>query len=153
MRERITFFLSCKMLYTDSAYSTSVAYLGKRWKSQETRICVMSNKEHSALTRVLVDVLYAAAIFYTQNITWAHRCCPKTRRIKSNAYTYLYRLIDLDLIYEVDFFRAFLFFNEGIPISSFTTGSNFSINLLWLSSLNDVAIACFSIKWIKWMSS
>ena len=25
----------------------------------------MSNKEHSALTRVLVDVLYAAAIFFT----------------------------------------------------------------------------------------
>lgn len=69
----------------------------------------MSNKEHSALTRVLVDVLYAAAIFYTQNITWAHRCCPKTRRIKSNAYIYLYRLIDLYLIYELDFFRAFLF--------------------------------------------
>ena len=65
-------------------------------------------KEHSALTRVLVDVLYAA-IFYTQNITWAHRCCPRTRRIKSNAYICIYRLIDLDLIYVLEFFRASLF--------------------------------------------
>lgn len=63
-------------------------------------------KEHSALTGVLVDVLYAA-IFYTQNILWAHRCCPKTCKIKSNAFLYIKRLIDFEIIYVLEFLNIF----------------------------------------------
>ena len=69
----------------------------------------MSNKEHSALTRVLVDVLYAAAIFsYPKHYVGAPVLCPRASRIKRNAYTYIYRLIDLDIIYVLEFFEHFL---------------------------------------------
>ena len=105
VREWNTFFLSCEMLYTDIAYSASAAYLGKTWKSQELAFS-LCQKEHSALTRVLVDVLYAA-IFYTQNILWAHRCCPKTCKIKSNAFLYIKRLIDFEIVYVLEFLNIF----------------------------------------------